>query len=236
MSNQEISLIVAFMAGFAAFISPCVLPLIPAYISFITGVSVKELSSADTKSKNVSKIILPTLFFILGFSLIFIILGASATFLGSFFLKNQRILQIIGGIIVVIFGLHMAGAFKLKFLEHEKRFSMNRRPLTVIGAFIAGVVFALGWTPCVGPILASILLYAGTQETVSEGIKLLSAFSLGLGIPFLLTSIAIGSFLSVFDRIKKYFRIISILSGIILVIMGILIMTGTFTVLTAVLQ
>lgn len=228
MINQQISLFLAFIAGLASFISPCILPLIPAYISFITGISIKELTESNQKEKSLHKIFLDTCFFILGFSIIFILLGASATLLGSFILEKQRSLQIIGGIVVIVLGLHITGAFKLKFLEYEKRISLKARPVNIISSFVTGVVFAIAWIPCVGPIFASILIYAGTQQTVSKGITLLAAYSLGLAIPFLLTSLAINAFLNFFQKIKKYFKVISLISGIILVIIGILIITNNF--------
>ena len=228
MMNQQVSLFLAFIAGLASFISPCILPLIPAYISFITGTSIKELAESNQNQKTLPKVFLNTSVFILGFSVIFILLGASATLLGGFILQKQKLLQVIGGIVVIVLGLHIAGVFKLRYLEHEKRISLKAHPVNIIGSFVTGVVFALAWIPCIGPILASILIYAGTQETVSKGIVLLSAYSLGLAIPFLITSLAINAFLNFSKKIKKYFKVISLISGIILIIIGILIITGNF--------
>jgi cytochrome c-type biogenesis protein len=228
MVNQPVSLFFAFLAGLASFFSPCILPLVPAYISFITGRSIQELTDQENKSFISHKVLTDTLLFIAGFSVVFILLGGSATFMGSFLLAHQKIIKIIGGLLVIILGLQVAGVFHLPFLQYEKRISLNSKPVSFIGSFIAGVVFSAAWTPCVGPILASILVYAGTQETIGQGMALLSVYSLGLGLPFLLAGLAINLFLNLFQKIKRHIRLISFISGIILVIMGILIMTDNF--------
>lgn len=221
-----ISLFIAFGAGVLTFFSPCILPLIPAYICFITGLSLKELRAGEgtaPATKNSRKILWQTVLFILGFSFIFVSLGASATWLGNFIFANRRIIKIIGGIVVILFGLHVAGIFNIKFLQHEKRLHLGSKPANIFGSFIIGAVFAIGWTPCVGPILGSILAYAVTKETINQGITLLSAYSLGLALPFILTAFAITTFLNLFSKLKRYFRAISAVSGLLLVIIGILI-------------
>lgn len=216
--------LVAFGAGVLSFFSPCVLPIVPAYICFITGSSLEEL----TGSKQGVKSILPNaILFILGFSAVFVILGASATFLGSALFAKQRIIRIIGGIIVILFGLHISGLLNIRFLQAEKKLHLKNKPVNIPGSFLVGVAFGFGWTPCVGPILGSILILAATKETVAQGILLLSFYSLGLALPFLMVAIGIGWTLMVFSKIKRYFRVISIISGILLVTVGVWIIWGS---------
>ncbi|MDI6736779.1 MAG: cytochrome c biogenesis protein CcdA [bacterium] len=217
---EHISIFIAFGAGVLSFLSPCVLPLIPAYISFISGLSVDELKGAE---KPLAGILTGTVLFILGFSCVFVALGASATYISGFMLAHAQILRLVLGIIVIIFGCHLLGLFNLKFLQYEKRVHLKKRPANIFGSFFIGIAFAFGWTPCIGPILGSILTLAATKETIGQGILLLSAYSLGLGLPFLLTSIAIASFLAFFSKISKYFKVISVVSGILLIGVGILI-------------
>ena len=230
---MNVSIPIALGAGILTFLSPCVLPLIPAYISFITGLSIEELGGAEGKEKltaNLKRTLGQTLLFILGFSFVFVSLGASATYLGNFLLQNLRIIRIIGGSIVIIFGLHVTGVFNIKYLQYEKRIHLSKKPRHIFGAFLVGVTFAIAWMPCVGPILASILALAATQETLTNGIILLSAYSLGMAIPFLATGLAIGAFLSLFAKIKRYFRAISIASGLLLIGVGVLIIKGGFNI------
>lgn len=226
---QQVSLVIAFLAGLLTFLSPCVLPLIPAYISFITGVSIDELiTGPGEKSKLTRRVLFEIVLFISGFSLVFILLGASASYFGKFLLSHLRVLRTIGGILVILFGLYIAGLFKLSFLGYERRIHLKMKPTNILGSFIVGIVFALGWTPCAGPILASILTYASTQETVREGIFLLGSYSLGLAIPFLLSGLAVNLFVRGFRKIKRYSRLISPVTGGLLVLFGILILTGKF--------
>ncbi len=222
-------IIASLIAGIFTFVSPCVLPLIPAYITLVTGLSLNQLSEKN----NFLKIFLSSLIFVLGFTTIFVLLGISATYIGSFFLDNINILRWIGGIIVIIFGLHLTGIFKISFFYKQtsffKPFEKSNNYLTV---FFIGCAFALGWTPCVGPVLSSILVLASTQETLNKGAFLLIFYSLGLGIPFILTALFINRFLIVFNFIKKYYRIIEIVSGILLIIIGIILITNNFNKLT----
>lgn len=220
---ESISIFMALGAGLLSFLSPCVLPLIPAYISFISGISIKELKDTD---KGMPGILIATILFILGFSIVFILLGASATYMSSFMLTNKEILQFILGIIVILFGLHLLGLFNIKFLQYEKKIHLKKKPTNILGAFFIGLAFAFGWTPCIGPMLGSILTLAATKETLSGGVILLSAYSLGLGVPFFLTSMAIGSFFTLFSQIRRYFKTISVISGILLIGIGFLIMSG----------
>lgn len=214
---------VAFGAGLLSFFSPCILPVVPAYICFITGLSLEEL----TESKKGLNPILPNaLLFILGFSAVFVILGASATFLGSFLFAKQRVIKLIAGIIVIFFGLHISGVFNIKFLQAEKKLHLKKKPLSFLGSFLVGIAFGFGWTPCVGPILGSILILAAAKETVLQGIMLLSFYSLGLAIPFFMVAVGIGWALRLFSKIKRYFRLISAISGILLIAIGIWVILG----------
>lgn len=229
---DNISLLAAFTAGIISFISPCVLPLIPGYLSFISGVSVEEMEIGDKRSKALKKVVLNTLFFVLGFSVVFTALGASATFVGSFLLSKISLFNKIAGVIIVILGLHIAGIYRIPFLNYEKRFHARNKPLGPLGSFLIGLAFAFGWTPCIGPILGGILLMASNQGTVLKGVLLLLAYSLGLGIPFFITAISFNTFLGFFGWVKKHFRTIEIISGLFLVAIGILIFFGSFNYIT----
>ncbi|MCD6257577.1 sulfite exporter TauE/SafE family protein [Candidatus Aerophobetes bacterium] len=224
----KVSLLISFTAGLLSFFSPCILPLIPAYISYISGISTKELTSKNIAPAFTGKIMLSSLIFIAGFSVIFVGMGATATSFGKLISSHMVIFRRIAGIVIIIFGLHIAGWLKLNFLYSEKRFQTKNRS-GLFGSFIIGIAFAFGWTPCVGPILAGILTYAATQQTVVKGIQLLSVYSLGLGVPFFLTGIAMGSFFKLLRRIKKYFHLIEIVSGVFLIIIGILIFRGSLS-------
>lgn len=219
------------MAGIVSFISPCVLPLIPMYLSFISGLSLDEMRSSTERKKVIRRVTISSLLFILGFSVVFIGLGASATVLGKFLLARLSVLSKIAGVVIIIFGLHIAGVFKIRFLNYEKRFHHSSRPAGSFAPFLIGLAFAFGWTPCIGPVLGTILVYSGSQETVWQGLLLLSMYSLGLAIPFLLTGMSINIFLSVMKRIQRYYKAIEIFTGACLVIMGILLITGSFTIL-----
>jgi len=224
---SEVSLVVAFLAGLLSFISPCVLPLVPGYISFISGISLEDIENKKQQNKNI--IIISSLFFIMGFSLVFILLGATATLLGSFLLEKSFILKKVAGLIIIIFGIHMSGLYRIKFLDYEKRIYTNTKPVNIIvGPFLMGLAFAFGWTPCIGPVLAAILVYAGTQDTVYQGILLLILYSAGLGIPFLLTALAINKFYLFSNKIKKHFKTIELVGGVLLILIGGLILTDNF--------
>lgn len=244
---ENVSLFGAFIAGVLSFISPCVLPLIPGYLSFISGVSLEEMRGLQpiaagaaggtmTVSGGVSaaakrQVIITSLFFILGFSLVFVSLGASATFLGQFLMERLTIFGKVAGVLLVIFGLHTIGVFKIPFLLNEARVQANTKPASMIGAVIVGISFAFGWTPCIGPILSAILLVAAQQESVNQGIVLLSIYSLGLAIPFLLTAMAINQFFTAFKKIRRHYHAIEIVSGVLMIVIGVLIFTNRFTVI-----
>jgi cytochrome c-type biogenesis protein len=225
---QEISGMIAFSAGLLSFASPCVLPLVPSYITYITGVSFKELTDVEARSKLRWATICHSFCFIIGFSLVFVLMGASATYLGQVLVQYQYWIMKGGGVLVILLGIHFTGIINIPFLHIEKRFEMRKRPLGYVGSFVVGVVFAAGWTPCIGPILSTILIYASTSKSVVTGILLLTYYSVGLGIPFFLSSLAFNSFLSAFDKIRRYMRIINIVSGLFLIGIGILFLTDTF--------
>jgi cytochrome c-type biogenesis protein len=225
---QEISGMIAFSAGLLSFASPCVLPLVPSYITYITGVSFKELTEVEARSKLRWATISHSFCFIIGFSLVFVLMGASATYLGQLLVQYQYWIMKGGGVLIILLGIHFTGIINIPFLHIEKRFEMRKRPLGYVGSFVVGVVFAAGWTPCIGPILSTILIYASTSKSVMTGILLLTYYSVGLGIPFFLSSLAFNSFLSAFDKIKRYMRVINIVSGLFLIGIGILFLTDTF--------
>jgi cytochrome c-type biogenesis protein len=235
--NQEVTLLAAFAAGFLSFVSPCVLPLIPGYISFVSGVSVEEMrSEAGAAAASRAQVFATSLAFVIGFSIVFIALGASATAIGKFLFAKLPLLSKIAGALLIVFGLHTMGAFRLAFLEQEKRVHANRKPAGPLGAVLVGIAFAFGWTPCIGPILGGILAIAGSKNTISEGVLLLAVYSLGLGIPFLLTSLAINKFFNAAKRIRRYYHAIELTSGALLVAIGVLILTGQLTLIVRYLQ
>jgi len=212
-------LFVAFSAGLISFLSPCVLPLIPGYISYITGSSLSEL----IEKKNVN--LIPIILFAVGFSIVFIIFGAASTFLGQVLLENSYELRIAAGFVIIIFSLHILGLINLKFLNYEKRIQTNENN-NFYSPILIGMAFAFGWTPCIGPILGSILALAATEESMSKGISLLILYSLGLAIPFILSGYLIQKFLIFSKNFKKNITLISKIGGIILLITGILILTN----------
>ncbi|MCX8082890.1 MAG: cytochrome c biogenesis protein CcdA [bacterium] len=223
-ANQNYSILFSFTAGVLSFFSPCILPLIPAYLSYITGMSVENIKEGKSPAKNFFLV----LSFVSGFTLIFTLLGASATYLGRYLLAKQNLLRIVGGIIIIVFGLHLAGIFKITPLYRTKKLQMNKIVSGYFGAFVIGMVFAAGWTPCVGPVLASILIIASSQETVLRGVILLIFYSLGIGIPFIITTILVGKMLYLFSVIKRHSQKIEIITGFLLVIMGILLILNKF--------
>jgi len=226
---ENVSIFVALSAGFISFLTPCILPLIPSYLAFITGISLEELQTEMNLKRIRKKVIGNSLMFILGFSVIFIALGASATFIGTFLSDHIRWFEIVGGAVVIVLGLHFAGVFKLKFLEREKKFHMQKKPLGYLGTALVGMAFGAGWTPCVGPILGAILTMAATTQDITKGIVLLVFYSIGLGIPFLISGIIIHKFFEYFKTIRKYFKIITAVGGVLLVIVGVLLISGYFS-------
>jgi cytochrome c-type biogenesis protein len=234
--NQEVTLLAAFAAGFLSFISPCVLPLIPGYISFVSGVSVEEMRADAAPATSRLQVFLTSLAFVIGFSLVFVALGASATAIGKFLFARLPLFSKIAGAVLIVFGLHTMGVFRLTFLDAEKRVHSQRKPAGPLGAVLVGVAFAFGWTPCIGPILGGILAIAGSKNSVAEGVTLLAVYSLGLGIPFLLTSLAINQFFGAAKRIRRYYHGIELASGVLLIVIGVLIISGQLTIITRALQ
>lgn len=230
---ENISLVTAFLFGLLSFISPCVLPIVPGYISFISGVSFEEMQNNANWRIIRRRVLLNSLFFILGFSLVFIALGASATAVGQFLHERLNIISKIAGVLIVIFGLHMTGIFKIGFLNYEKRFQTNTKPMGLFGSLLVGLAFAFGWTPCIGPILAGILTLAAQQSTVFKGVILLACYSAGLGIPFFLTGVSISAFYKVFDRFKRHLHKVEIVGGGFLIIIGVLIFTNYLTIISS---
>src|SRR6266849_5076988 len=199
----SLGVVVAFSAGLFSFLSPCVLPLFPSYLSFITGMSVGDLT-ADLTGAARRRVMLPALAFVVGFSLVFVSLGASFSAAGQFLLDYRETIRRVGGVLIVLFGLYIAGVFKLGLLGRTKQLQLREKPAGYLGSLAVGITFAIGWTPCVGPILGAILSLAGTADTVQRGIGLLIAYSAGLGLPFLLSAVALGSFLRVFKRYRPF--------------------------------
>jgi cytochrome c-type biogenesis protein len=226
----DISLFLALSAGALSFVSPCVLPLVPAYVSYLAGVDI-----ASDKPSTLQRwvVFLHALGFVLGFSAIFIFLGASVGLVGYLFYDLQGILRRLGGIILVVFGLHTMGLLKIPFLYREFRFrATSIQRWGIASSFVVGIIFAAAWTPCVGPILSGILVLAGTSGSAGRGALLLSVYSLGLGIPFLLTGLSLGWAVPLLRRLNRYGQIVSIVSGVLLVGMGVLVFTDTLSTLT----
>ncbi|MFQ5441545.1 MAG: cytochrome c biogenesis CcdA family protein [Thermodesulfobacteriota bacterium] len=226
--NTEVSIPLAFLGGILSFVSPCVLPLVPSYISFVTGISFEDLTSED--SGQLKKVIIfNSLMFILGFSTVFVvILGSSAQLFGSVFLKYQDVVRKVGGLIIILLGIHIIGIINLKILQRDKRLHFFKdKPAGFLGSFLVGIGFAAGWTPCIGPILSAIFAVAATSTNPWSGMELFLAYSLGLAIPFMLTSLGINTFLTHFSRLKKHMRIVSVVTGLFLIVTGVLIFSNS---------
>jgi cytochrome c-type biogenesis protein len=240
--EENVTLLAAFIAGLLSFISPCVLPLIPGYLSYVSGLSLDEMRGASVPSVGGGtavavasparrRVLISSIAFCIGFSLVFISLGASASAIGQFLMERLTLLGKIAGAIIILFGLHTMGVLKIGWLYSEKRIQTNRKPAGVFGAMLVGIAFAFGWTPCIGPILAGILAVAAGQDTIGQGVRLLAIYSLGLAVPFILTSLAINRFFVAFARIRRHYHKIELASGALLVVIGVLIFTNRFTVI-----
>ncbi|AAR34698.1 cytochrome c biogenesis protein CcdA [Geobacter sulfurreducens] len=232
MESTNITFVGAFVAGLLSFLSPCVLPLIPSFITYITGLSFADIQSEHPTHKVRQQTIVHSLLFIAGFTFVFVLLGASATFIGGFLHEHMNVIRKVGGALIVIFGIHVSGLVPIHLLLGEKRLQVHRKPAGYLGSFLVGLAFAAGWTPCIGPILASILMVAATEETVTKGILLLFTYSMGLAIPFFLSSLAMHQFLTFFNRFKKHIRILEIVTGLFLVVVGVMIFTNYLSVLS----
>jgi cytochrome c-type biogenesis protein len=232
MPSEQISYIVAFVAGLLTYLSPCLLPLIPAFIAYITGVSFQDFKDDNKKSGARKKTIAHALLFIAGFSLIFILLGLTATIIGKTLFQYQKLIRIAGGVLIMLFGLQLLGVLNLGFLAKERKLPIMAKGASYFGSFLIGVTFAAAWTPCAGPILGSILVLAGTKANVLMGAKLLTVYSLGIAVPFFVTAILINSFVGYFNRFQKIISVINIIGGVFLIIVGMLVATNYLAVIS----
>jgi cytochrome c-type biogenesis protein len=233
VQTQTVGLAVAFTAGLLSFLSPCVLPLIPSYVTFITGMSLDELT---TRERDRRAVLVHGVLFVIGFTLVFVTLGASATFLGALFAYASRWVERVGGALLILFGLYLFGLVRLPGAAREWRVHLSDKPLGYFGTVLVGVTFGAGWTPCIGPVLGGILTLAATRESVADGVGLLFVYSAGLAIPFLAAALLLDRFLGGVRKIGPWFPWISRLSGALLVAVGILMITGSFSILSGILQ
>jgi len=227
--TETVSYQAALIAGLLSFFSPCILPLIPAYFTFITGLSLDELTEDTGKTRQ--KVVLATLAYVCGFSTVFILMGASASFMGGIIAKYSWIVRYVGGGIILVFGCHLLGLINIRGLNFERRIHLDEKPMHIMGTFVIGMAFGAGWSPCIGPMLGSILIVAGSQETVMQGIVLLSIYSAGLALPFLLISFFINRIIGIMRRATKVLGYVNKVAGILLIIMGILLITDKFRLL-----
>jgi cytochrome c-type biogenesis protein len=225
---EHLSVIVALGAGFVSFLSPCVFPLVLSHLSFVTGTSLNDLNAPGRRLR--SEVFLKSLFFVLGFSMVFIALGASFSFLGRFLIGRQEMIQRIAGLVIIFFGLCIANVFNIPFLRRSRELlPLRSRPAGYVGSGLIGISFGLTWTPCLGPILGAVLTLAGTEGAINQGVILLVAYSTGLAVPFLLVAVASGSFLRLFQKFGRFVPAIHIAGGILLIFIGVLVFTGYFT-------
>jgi cytochrome c-type biogenesis protein len=227
---DSVTVMIALTAGLLSFLSPCVLPLVPSYLSFVTGMTLDDLQE-DRIDRRV--ILVQAALFVAGFSAVFILLGATASFLGQFFRIYEVWIARVGGLLIIVLGLHLMGVLRITALLRERRMHLADKPAGHLGTLAVGAAFGAGWTPCIGPALGAILTLAGTSETVWSGVGLLFAYSLGLAVPFMLAALALGSFLNAFQRFRRWIPVLEKASGALLVFLGILLLTGTFTMLSA---
>lgn len=225
MFTQTVSFPAAFVAGLLSFFSPCVLPLIPAYFTFITGFSIEELTE-EYNSEIRKKVFLSTFLFVLGFSLVFILMGASASYLGGLMYTYKKLIRIIGGILIIILGIHLTGLIRIPGLDFEKRINLEKKPLHFFGTLIIGMAFGAGWSPCIGPLLGSILIIAGSQETVWQGVMLLGIYSAGLATPFIIISIFINFLLIFIKKASKVLKYVNVVAGVVLIVVGLILVSN----------
>jgi cytochrome c-type biogenesis protein len=226
--TETVGITIAFGAGVLSFLSPCVLPLVPSYLSFVTGMSLEDLQEGVDRRAT----FLHSLLFVAGFTGIFLLLGASASFLGQFLKQYEVWIARVGGLIIIVLGLHLTGVFQLAPLMRERRMHLKDKPAGYLGTLGVGAAFGAGWTPCIGPVLGAILTFAASQEHFWSGVGLLFVYSVGLAIPFLLASLALEAFLRAFSRFRRFLPVIQVASGVILVILGLFLLTGTFSALS----
>lgn len=230
MDPQSVTLLVAFTAGLLSFLSPCVLPLVPSYLTFITGLGLEDVSRARRTA------VVHASLFVLGFSLIFIALGATATLLGQLLLTYRVWITRAGGVLIILLGLWMTGALRVDALQRERRFHLSDKPLGYLGTVLVGIAFGAGWTPCLGPTLGAILAIAGVQAELGRGIALLSAYSAGLAVPFLVAAFALERFFTFFERFRSRLGLVNRIAGVLLIVVGVLMLTGWFQTLAGWLQ
>ena len=227
----DVNVFVAFAAGIFSFLSPCVLPLIPSYLSFVSGVSLEEMRGERASAQIRWRMVLNSLAFIIGFSLVFVSLGASASFLGGLFMDYRNTIRILGGIFVLLVGLYLVGAFKIAVLNRYRQFNLKDKPAGYLGSVLVGITFAVAWTPCVGPILGATLALASTAGEVGRGVFLLTSYAAGLALPFFLSALAINSFFQFSQRLRRYVQAIHVIGGVLLIAVGVLLITDYMTFL-----
>lgn len=228
-SGTSIGIVVALLAGLLSFLSPCVLPLVPSYVSFITGLGVEQLEQGGGNVRKVT--LVHALLFVAGFTLIFMMMGAGATAIGQLLREHKDLLARIGGLIIILFGLLLLGVIPIPALSRERRYQFQNKPVGYVGTAAVGMAFGAGWVPCIGPILGAILTLAANTESVAQGMALLFVYSLGLAIPFVLSAVALSAFLAWFQRFRRYIRYVEWAAGILLILVGLLMATGKFTLL-----
>ncbi len=221
-----LAMFVALLAGLLSFLSPCVLPIVPPYLAYMGGISMQEMTREGGKSRHA---ILPAVFFVLGLSTVFIFLGFTASVFGAFFLQNQELFAKLSGVVVIVFGLHFIGVFRIKFLDREARLDAGDRGGSAFGAYILGLAFAFGWTPCIGPQLGAILSLAASEASVTRGTALLAVYAAGLGIPFLLAAVFIQRSMGLMNRLKPHMGKIEKAMGVLLILVGFALLTGAFS-------
>jgi len=234
MFVDSVSFPAAFLAGIFSFFSPCVLPLIPSYFSFIGGCSIEELTGDKTAVR--TRILASTTLFVFGFSMVFILLGASASMLGNVLISYRQTVRIIGGLVIIVLGIHLLGLFRIPGLDIERRIHFQKRPVQLFGALLIGMAFAAGWSPCIGPLLGAILIMAGNQDTVGQGITLLSLYSLGMAVPFLVLSVFVNSIFGFLIKTKAVMKYLNRAAGIILILAGALLITDNLNLIAGYLQ
>jgi cytochrome c-type biogenesis protein len=230
--GESLGVVVALSAGLFSFLSPCVLPLFPSYLSFITGMSVSDLTG-DLAPTARRRVLLNAVAFVLGFSAVFVALGASFSAVGQALFDHRDWIRRVGGALIVVFGLYIAGVLKIGLFGRSSQWQIREKPAGYAGSFLVGVTFAVGWTPCVGPILGGILTLAGTAETVQRGVGLLIAYSAGLGLPFLLSALALQSFLRFFKRYRPFIPVVERAAGVVMIVVGVLVFTNYYVALNA---
>jgi len=230
MEAVSLGVVISFTAGLLSFLSPCVLPLIPSYVTFVTGLSLEDVQRSRKTA------LVHALLFVTGFSLIFLALGATATAVGRLLLVHRQWISRVGGVLVVLLGLYLLGAFNMRFLARERRFHISDKPLGYLGTLLVGIAFGAGWSPCIGPILGGILTYTATQAELQRGLVLLGAYSLGLAIPFVIAAVAVERFIAVFQRYRSRLIWVDRVAGVLLIVVGVLMLTNYMTALSGYLQ